>query len=57
MDTGDNAQEGTGEETVEDIGEISIADVQGQDPTGGAHMGNNGPHPEREGGVLGYWTR
>ena len=47
---GGNAQEGTGEETVGAIGETSTVNVQGRDPTGGAH-------PRREGGVSGYWPR
>ena len=39
------------------LGDFGTADVWGRDPTGGACMGNNDPHPEREGGVLGYRTR
>ena len=53
--TGGNAQEGIGEETVVDCGDISIADFWIREPTGGARMGDNGPHPKREGGVLWYW--
>ena len=54
--TGGNAQEGTGEEKVGYLGEISTSDVRGRDPNGGACMGNNDIHPKREGGVLGYWV-
>ena len=50
-------QEGASEGTVVTLGDISSANVQGRDPNGGAFMGNNGPHMESEGGVLGYWTR
>ena len=54
---GGNAQEGTGEEMVGYLGEVSTTDVWGQEPTGGTRMGNSGPHLEREGGVLGHWAR
>ena len=50
-------QEGASEGTVVTLGDISSANVQGRDPNGGAFMGDNGPHMESEGGVLGYWTR
>ena len=33
VDTGGNMQEGAGEDTVGDLGEISTAEIQGQDPT------------------------
>ena len=56
MAEGGNAQKRTGKEMMGDLGEIGTADIQGQDPTGRALMGNNGPHPERVGGVRGYWT-
>ena len=47
---GGNAQEGTGEEKVGDCGEISTTAFWGRDPTVISRMGNNGPHPERQGG-------
>ena len=55
LDTAGNAQEGIGEETVVDCGDISIAGFWIREPTGGSRMGDNGPHPKREGGVLWYW--
>ena len=54
--TGGKAQEGTSKETVGDLGEIGEVDVQVWDPTGRTHMGNNGPHTERDGGIPGYWN-
>ena len=54
--TGGNAQERAGEETVGALGEIITAGVCGREPTGGDRMGNNGPHPKREGELMGYWT-
>ena len=39
-----------------DLGEIGTEDIWGQEPTGRARMGDNGPHPEREWGLLGYCT-
>ena len=56
MATGGNAQEGASENAVGALGENIKAEFWGRDPTGGACMGDNGPHPEREVGVLGYWT-
>ena len=44
------------EKRVVTLDEVSTPNVWGQDPTGGACMGNNSPHIEREGGVLGYRT-
>ena len=48
-----NAQEGSSEEKVGAIGETGIADVLGQDPIEGFPMGDNGPHPKREGEGVG----
>ena len=56
VDTRGNAQEETGEQKVGSLGDISTADVRGQDPTIGSRMGDNGPHPKREGRVPRYWT-
>ena len=44
---GGNAQEGTGDEKVGALSDISAADVQVRDPAGGARIGNNGPYPEK----------
>ena len=55
LDTGGNAQEEAGEETVVDSGEASTLDFRGREPTVVDRMGDNGNHPERERGVLGYW--
>ena len=57
MAEGGNACEGPGKEKVGTLGEVGTSNIRGHDPTRGAIMGNNGPHPEREGEVLGYQTR
>ena len=45
-----NTHEGPGEEKLGTLGEVGTAEVRVQETTGGTCMGNNGTHPEREGG-------
>ena len=57
MALGGNAYKGSGTEKLGSLGEVGTADVWGWEPTVGSRMGNNGPHPKREGWGLGYRTR
>ena len=56
MAEGGNAHKGSRTEKVGTLGEAGTADIRGHDPTVGACMGDNGPHPKREGVVLGHRT-
>ena len=54
---GGYAQEGSSENTVGALGEISTVDFRGRDPTGRACVGDNVPHLKREGEIPVYYNR